>query len=183
MQEAEPTSNVLTLEISTWFQVHRDRDEYCCELSLKTEKLEASCIEFDGSSEFTKKLTEFALALIEFEAGSTGCPTFGVAGGEVGNFESCRVYIVHAREGVARLEFRRRAWLGNSDPVMEHIWVEVEEAKTFHIEVPIEDVVQMGYRLLSSVGERSGHFSFDLMPAASSFRKESEEPEEDDFIP
>ena len=38
MKEDEFTGPSPTLEVSTWFQVHRDRDEHCCKMALATEQ-------------------------------------------------------------------------------------------------------------------------------------------------
>lgn len=181
MQEDESTGSVPTLEVSTWFQVHRDRDEHCCKLAFVTEQFRVSCTGCNEDADFfDRQLIEFAKALIEFKSTPTGSPTFEVENGELDYFESCRVRIAQAREGVARLEFRHRTWPNSCSPIMGRIWVEVEEARTFHVEIPMEDVRGMAYGLLSTVADGKD-FSFCLRPAPPP-APEAGEPRKDGAI-
>lgn len=167
MQKVEITGSAPTLEVSTWFQVHRDRDEYCCELALVAEKCRVSCTAYSENRDFFDgQLIEFAKALIDFVGNPEGLPTLEVGGGDPDCFEACsaRIRVAQACEGLAQLEFRHSTRSIDCGLIMGRISVEVEEAKTFHIEIPMEDVRDMAYGLLSKV-TNDKDFIFCLRPA------------------
>lgn len=186
MQDCSSSDSTFTLQISTWFQVHRGVDEYCCTLTFRSEQLEASCTDYRTKDIFTRKVVEFALMLIELEAESTDLPTLQIEGYEdvfSPAIESCRVRIAQAREGMARLEFRHRRDLSAPASKMEGVWIGAEEARTINVDVLEEDVRRMGYSLLSSVVEGGVDFSFELHPAARSSGRQGWQPSNDDDIP
>lgn len=78
---------------------------------------------------------------------------------------------------MARLEFRHLTWTGNCGSI-----VEVDETRTFHFEIPREDVRGLAYGLLSTVADGKD-FSFGLRPAPSPLGPQAEEGWEDDLIP
>lgn len=169
------SSGSITLKISTWFQVHRDVDEYCFDLILagKTENFEVRCVEYRESDIYTRKIVEFALALIELETDSTKVPKIQVMDYDPRAFwegwappEIYEVSIVHVREGVARLVLRHEL-VEEIKYKQEGVWL--DEVRAIYFDLLEEDVWQMGYRLLSAVGTNKGsvEFSFDLRRAAS----------------
>lgn len=171
MREDAPAGGAPALEVSTWFQTHRDRDEYCCNLAFVTAQSRVSCTGYDANADFFDlQLIEFAKALIGFDSNPAGLPTFEVEDKDLHDFESCRVRITQARKGVARLEFHHRSY---GSQTIGRTWVDVEGIRTFHVEIPAEDVRDMAYGLLSAVSNGK-IFSFRLNPAP-----EAMEPGED----
>lgn len=164
----------LTFEVSTWFQVHRDVDEYCftLKLAVKPENFEVCCVEYNENDIYTRGVVEFALALIEFATDSTRIPKIKVtnydARADWGSWappETYEVSIVQVREGAARL-FLRHQPFEELEGTLEGVWF--DELRTIYFDLLEEDVRRMGYSLLSAVGADKGnvYFSFDLHRAA-----------------
>lgn len=186
MQDCSSSDSTFTLQISTWFQVHRGVDEYCCTLTFRSEQLEASCTDYRTKDIFTRKVVEFALMLIEFGTESTDLPTLQIEDCEdvlSPDIESCRVRIAQDRKGMARLEFCHRRERPGPDSKMEGVWIRAEEARTIHVVILEEDVQRMGYDLLSSVAGCCVGFSFELHPVARSSGRQGWQPSNDDDIP
>lgn len=165
MQEDSASIGALTLEISTWFQVHRDRDEYCCRLEFAGKKFGYSYAytEYANHDGFMRKIVEFAMLLIEFPDDPVGEPKFWIAGydpiEEIDEYhyrQIGRIRIIHSGKGLAQLEFHhfRIYNLG------------IVEETSIQFEIREEVVRQMGRNLLAAVVEDHVHFTFNLVPTA-----------------
>ena len=176
MQEDPSSNKTLTFEVSTWFQVHRDVDEHCFSLKLaaKAENFEVCCVEYNEHDVYTRKIVEFALALIELATDSTSVPKIEVEDYDPRVLwegwsppEIYDVSITHVREGVVRLSLRHQPALCHqrgeeTEHVREGVWV--DEVRLICFDLLEEDVRRMGFSLLSAVGvgERSVDVKFDL---------------------
>ena len=52
MNASEGLSGPLALDIDTWFQVHRDRDEYCCHIALRSAEVSLGCTGYSEAPTF-----------------------------------------------------------------------------------------------------------------------------------